>query len=584
MAYKAPKSPRPVPMTKFLGINEAVGETEINWGEAVYQRNFRITKNYKPQKREGWEVFVDPSNSQPSTAGWIGLLNGKTVLVHCSNNNVYEYDYDTQINTSIGTTTGDVNTIILYQETLYFFDGSQIKSYDGTTFGNATPYEPVVEIGGEPDGTGASSFEELNLYTPKVKVSRIGNGTATQFDLLFDVVSVESVTVDGVAATFTFTGPRTVNITSGTPADNAIVLISATVATSNEAVINSNDRAVVFGPNDAQVFIWGADNNTVRFSGLGKPMYFTANAISKVGTDEQPINDMKPINDRLLAFKSDSAKYTFASENPLYLNNVGLNKYEYPFFDMNDRYGGVTTAEIVGQTPYTLDGGAIQKWNYQSVVNNIDPEDISGRIRITLESLDLSTAVTTNYKKRKEYWIVLDSIAYIYNYGTDVFYTFDNIDAKWFFETEDNLYFGSSTGDVRRFTSTALNDNGTAIHARMEMAFTAFGMENWYKSIYFEYFTIAAANRTSLTTGYATDEENDIATEKFTIGYNIFNFGTVNFGEFSFKTNRNPQTESIKSKIKKFIYMKRIFENNELDETLTIISWKPLPQAVKELR
>ena len=82
MAYKPPKPPKPVTLTKWLGINEAAGETEINFGEAVYQRNFRVTKNYKPQKREGWMTFDDQSTSSPNNVAWIGTINSKEVLIY----------------------------------------------------------------------------------------------------------------------------------------------------------------------------------------------------------------------------------------------------------------------------------------------------------------------------------------------------------------------------------------------------------------------------------------------------------------------------------------------------------------------
>ena len=91
----------------------------------------------------------------------------------------------------------------------------------------------------------------------------------------------------------------------------------------------------------------------------------------------------------------------------------------------------------------------------------------------------------------------------------------------------DNVYFGASDGSVKQFDDTFRNDDGVAIVARLELAFTAFGMENWFKSIFFEYFTIAADSRTSLTVKYATDEDNELTTEVFKTGYIIFDFNNL---------------------------------------------------------
>jgi len=583
--YKPPKKPKSQTIWKWLGVNESVGETEIDMGESVYQRNFRITKNYKPQKREGYTEFIDTLSGQPVNQGWIGRLGAKEVLIYDSNGTVYEYNFGTELSSTVSALPDELTDITYFDGKLYLLDGTTIYTYDGTTFASIDGYIPVVEIGGEPDGTGAESFEEINLLQDNVYVWRLGNGSSTQFDLLFDVDAVDSVTVDGVSATYSFVAPRTVTITSGTPADNANVIIECDLGSNSATTIESNTRAVVFGYNESQLFLFGADNNTIYVSGLGDGSYYAVNSFSKVRTPEQPITDLKAINDRLIAFKADSADYTFAQENPLYSTNVGLNKYIYEFFDLNDKYGSLSRAEVVERYPMTLDGGAMQRWSYASVVNNIDPSNISDRIRLSLEDEDLSTAVTFNYKRLKEYWVNIGSIVYIYNYGTDVFYMFDSVQATWFLETDDYIYFGTPTGTIERFEADTLTDNGTAILARLELAFTAYGMEEYLKNIQFIFPTISSADRSSLTIKFATDEDNEEANEAFRDAtYVLFNYGNIDYGSWGYNTNRNPQSETIRTDIRNFQYIKWIFENEEEDETLTIQTFKAKPDAIKERR
>jgi hypothetical protein len=413
-SFVVPDRASPVEVSTWYGVNESVGETEIKLGESVKQTNFRITKNFKPQKREGYKEFISNSAETSINKAWYGTIDGKDVLIYDTDGDVYEYNFGTEGITIIGSM-DTVTDILYFKSLLYFKSATSYKQYDGTTFTDVVGYIPTVEIGGEPDGSGAESFEEINLLTDKVIVERLGDGSSTSFPLLFDVDSVDSVTVDGVSATFTFTSPRTLTITSGTPVDNADVVITCDLNDDQSTTILTNTRLIVFGPNESQLFTWGKDNNTVYYSGLGDATYFPVNSFIYAGTDEKPITDMKPIYDRLIAFKSDSSHYTYVEENSLYEANNGLNKYAYTFYNLNSKYGSLSTAEVIGSTPYTLDGGAIQKWSYQSVVNNVEPTNISDRIRLSLESVDLSSAVTFNYKKLKEYWIAIDGIIYIYN-------------------------------------------------------------------------------------------------------------------------------------------------------------------------
>lgn len=582
MAYSPPKAGKPVTIDKWLGVNEGAGEIEQQLGEAVYQRNFRITKNKKAEKRYGHTTYFDESTASPNNYGWQGTIDSVEVIVCESGLDVYQLDIVNDTSSVIGTVLASV-TDMFYYDSLLFIMADKWYTWDGTTFGEASVYIPTVEIGGEYDGSGAESFEERNLFTDEIIVQRLGDGTNTVFTLLFDVTAVNSVEVDGVAQTFTFSSPRTVTITSGTPADNSLVDIECELGDDLSSSVLDNTNSVLFGADDGQVFLWGADNNTVRFSGLSKPTYFAVSAFSYVGTDDYPINDMKPINDRLIAFKTNEAKYTYAQLNPLYSDNVGLNKYSFEFFNVNDKYGSQSTVEVIEETPISLDGGAFQRWYYQSVVNNVDPSNISDRIRDSLENVDLSTAVTFNYKRLKEYWVNIDDIVYIYNYGTDVFYMFDNIEATWFIETDDNVYYGTNTGEIERFDDS-LNDNGTAILARLELGFTAYGVEDWEKNAFYGWVTLAAKSRTSITVKYATDEDNEATTENFYKKYVLFDYGNIDYGDFSYATNRNPQTNPFKLKIKKFQYIKYIFENEELDEECLLLTWKTKPTMIKEVR
>lgn len=600
MPYIAPKNPKPIELDQWLGVNEAVGETEIKFGEATYSRNFRITKNYKPQKRNGHNTFIDFGDSLPVYGGYETTIGGKRIYLCIHNGNVYEYDLSVETLTTaiadlitegtvtlIGTITNAQTSIFFFESKIYFINGTDYKEYDGTTYQDVVPYVPTIEIGGSPDGTGTENFEELNKLTGKRISRRIGDGSSNAYVLPAEPDSVEDVQVDGVSVAYTWVSGTTVTVTVA-PANLSKVEIYYTIGSGDPTLVTKNRYATVFGKGSAySVFLWGNPDrkNVYLFSGILKANYFPANTEDDVGTDETAITDMQSMQSQMLIFKESSTFSVTADENPAYALNNGLNLYDYVASPLNDKFGSLAydSAQIIGYTPMTLDGGAFQKWSDLYSGIGVDPKNISDRIRLSLESIDLRNAITFNFKRLKEYWVNVDDIVYVYNYGTDVFYMFDNIEALRFTQWESDILF-TSNGSVQRFNEDYKNDDTTAIVARLELAFTAFSMENWYKNIFYGWISIAAGSNTSCNTLYETDDDNINDTEQFPVSYKLFSYKDWNYANFSYATNRNPQTEAFKMKIKKFIYIRFVFENSELDQTLTILNFKVNAVATKEVR
>lgn len=90
--YKPSKSPDPVQTNKWIGVNESVGQTGLGLGEAVRQVNFRITKDYKLQKRPGHKTLINFGNVKDVQGVWEGLVGGKDVFIVVNNGKVYEFN------------------------------------------------------------------------------------------------------------------------------------------------------------------------------------------------------------------------------------------------------------------------------------------------------------------------------------------------------------------------------------------------------------------------------------------------------------------------------------------------------------
>lgn len=593
------KPPKPIEISKFLGINESVGQTEIEVGEAVLSENFRITKNFKPQKRPGHHTFIDFGSVQDVQGVWYGQIASKEIMLVCWNGNVYEYDMTVDTDTTdiadliteltvtiIGTLTDARTSIFWFEGKIYFLNGTDYKEYDGTTYQDVTPYVPTVVIGTPPAG-GGTLFEEINLLTGEKSQQFIGDNASTLYQLAETNIDVDTVlcTVDGVTKTegVDFTVNRTLGQVTFTiaPITDAIVIITwhKDVA-GNPDLVKNHKYAIDFGAsNDTNLFIWGNENekHRFRFSATLEPGYFPVNSFVSCGSDEFAITSLKPQYQSLLVFKQNETKIVRPELNPLFDTNPGLNLFNYPYFDLNEAVGNIASnmVQLIENNPMTLDGFSMWLWASDTgVEDERNAKIVSDRIKLSLEELNLSTAVTFDWQNQKEYWLNIGGVVYIWNYGNDTFYKYTNFDATAYIDVNGIPYYGSESGTVEKISSDFTADGsvlGTNIPCKMKLGFTDFESLELRKSMWSEWVAISPAARTSLDIKFVTDRKNEEESKTFSVKYSFFDFGNIDFSDFDFSTNKNPQPERLRGKIKKFTWLQVIFENNSNDETLTIL-------------
>ena len=574
--FRASKPPEPIEISRFLGINQAVGETEISLGESVVCLNWRITQNYKPQKRTGHKTFIDYNNTKNVQGMWSGTISTKTVLISCNNGKVYEYNFATEINAEIGTLTNAPTTIFYFESKLYFLNGTDYKEYNGTTFQDVDPYIPTVAIGTPPAG-GGTPFEPINLLTGKKKQEFIADGVATAYQLAETGLDADLVTctVDGVTKTETthFTVNRTTGIvTFGTaPADEAEVILGWTkVEAGNADLVKKNKYAMINGPgNDTAVFLWGnpSAKNRRSWSGTLKANYFPVINFTIIGSDEFAITDIKPVQSKQVIFKQERSHSSYPEWN------TTAQAWDYPVFDLNEKVGNKTfnAVQIVNDYPISIHGKSWHHWRSNDIEGELNQDIISERLRESLSTLDLTTAVTFDYQSEKEYWFNVGSNVYIWNYGNDTMYIYSNISGTCFLDINGQIYYGSQ-GTIERFEGTS--DNGVAIDDEIVTGFNAWGNIELRKNSREIFVSILPASQTSLNVYYRTNRQGEWKPISKLIEYRLFDLNSVNFAKFSFATNRNPQTFRRKIRAKKYTYIQFKMTNGKLGETCTILAFK----------
>ena len=581
--YQASLDPKSIEINNFLGLNESIGDTEIKIGEAIYMRNFRITSNYKLEKRTGHTTFIDETQPTKVIQGlWYGKILGVSVLIYACNGNVKKKVMPSGAVSTLGTMTDAKTNIFYFQGKLFLLNGTEYKYYDGTTFGNVTSiaYVPKVATGSPPTG-GGTLLEEINVLTGKKSQEFVGNGVATLYQLVeIGLTSVDSVYVNGVLKTVTT--DYTVDLVNGrvtfvvAPVNLAVVLIAWNKSsTATPSLVTSNRSSILFGPgNDTTVFMWGSTTNPNRrtFSASLDATYFPANNYTDIGSNQYAITDIQPMQGVQIIFKEEQTYYS-----PAEIAVSPLTGYVYPIYDLNYAIGNVCFdgVQVVKNNPVSLHGNSAWEWTSSQVKDERNAKDISIKMPVSFGSLDFTTAVTFDYQKNQELWINVGSMVYVWNYGNDTWCIYDNISANCFLEVDGVVYFGSKVGTIERFEGK-LTDNGTIINAVWKSGFIDFGAYEYKKNSRSMWFSIQPASRTSVSIKCPTNRNNedDPVLKTFTKGYTLFDFETIDFDDFTFETNRNPQAFRIDIKAKKYSYIQFIFSNAQDDETLVFLSFK----------
>ena len=588
-----PKKSSPIEYDKFYGINEAVGETEIKPGEWVKGYNWRVTVNNKPQKRPGKHTFINfgAGNVQ-------GLkefeINSKHILLICWNGKVYEYDLDEETDTTaiadlitegtvteLGTISDKKTSIFWFNEKIYFLNGTDYKQYDGSTYQDVVPYIPTVAIASPPSG-GGTLFEEVNLLTGAKTVLFVGDGSTTEYHLPETDIDTDLVTctVNDVVKTETvdFTVVRSTGIVTFTtaPANEAEVSLTWTkVESGNANLVKNHKYARDYGVgNDTNLFIFGNVNEkrVIRYSGINKANYFPVNSFVAVGSDEYAVTDLMPQYSSLVVFKEDSTKVIRPAPNAEYNDNTGLNPYDFPYYDLNEAVGNIAPnmVQLIDNNPISFFGYSFWQWaSNTSVEDERNAQIVSDRLKLSLESLNLAGAVTHDYVNKKELWINISDIVYIWNYGNDTMYKYDNIQATEFIEIDGDIYYGGN-GTVEHMSELFTDDNEDNILCKIYGGFTDSGSIAFRKVMTREWLQIASATRTGVEVGFLTDEINEEDIEWLEVSYSLFDFDDIDFDDFTFNTNRNPQTEYFKDRLK-YVGLQWVLKNDTNDETCTVL-------------
>lgn len=572
-------------INEFLGINESQeGDTQLRMGEASEMDNWRITPQYHLRVRPG--VKTAWSFEGPVRGLWCGELAGEHRRVAAADGRLWELLED-DVKQQIGTLTDAPTSFFGFEGKLYILNGAEYLAWDG--IGQAAEvegYVPLVVTAAKPTG-GGTQLEPVNRLTARRRVRYSGDGSSLEYMLPESgLSSVDRVEIGGAetASDQWSADPATGIVTfleapeEGT--DN--VEIWYTAASDLRSQVTAMRFAETYnGSTDTRVFLYGDGTNKTLYSGLteeGVPTaeYFPDLYEVAVDSSNTPITGMIKQFSYLMIFKPDGAFAVQYSAVTLVDGTVTAGFYVQP---VNREIGNEAPGQVrsVYNYPRTLYAGNAYDWQMMSTGRDERRAKImSERVAKTLHGADLQKVFCFDNEREQEYYIFLNDTAgtalvhrYHYEDAGDVWYRYTGLRVLSAVRDGEDILFGMADGRVCWFSEEFKSDDGAAIPCCWKSGNMDFGVDCQRKFSSILWVSLKPDSNARLTVTAQTDRQSKHMVKW--VASNLATFSSVDFRHWSFITNRNPQMDRVKLKVKKFTFYKLELSCEENSATTTVL-------------
>ena len=582
---------------EFKGLNENPdGDTNIQTGELSEMRNFRITRDKHLQIRPGtktivslqeaWNTWAEtntPSTDAPRFCGaWHGKVGDAYHTIAAYGGVLFDVDLTGESPTVIGTCTQDDTSFFGFEGNVYLLNGHDYLYWNGAAdaqFSEVAPYVPTIQTATTPGGSG-TALENVNRLTNKRKVVFSPDGEATVFQLPETAIS----SVSGVSGTsISYTTDKTngtVTFTSAPPVGTNTITVTYTKGSGAANEVKRMRFAELFnGTTDSRVFLYGDGTNKTIYSGVelntGRPTaaYFPDLYEASIGEENTPITSIIRHHSRLMVFKTTSA---WSLQHELITLANGAVTAAFYVTPVNRQIGNAAPGQVrlLENNPLTLFEKSVYQWKATSTSGNIVSDAsnagrISDRVGVTLGGFDLPATKTFNRQGENEYWFLYGGNALILNYASNAWYLYNGMPFTEMLEISSEVYGFTDDGRVVHVSRQYRNDDGADIDAYAATGSMDFD-KDWllkYSPMIFVALQPESGARVNVTV--ETNRRSDYPDKVVAAG--ISSFTHVNFGHFSFRTNRKPQVRRVKLKVKKATFYKLIYKSCSASATATVL-------------
>lgn len=417
----------------------------------------------------------------------------------------------------------------------------------------------------------------MNRLTGKRKARFSPDGTATEFHLPEQAITAV-LEVRGTAIPWTLDGPSgVVRFDSPPPRGTNTLSVLYQRDTDQRAEVEHMRFSELYnGLTDSRVFLYGDGSGRTLYSGVdmnrGLPSaeYFPDLYEARVGDVNSPITGMVRHFSRLLVFKPGSTWSIDADRTTLPGGGVTAAFYVRP---VNRTLGcaAIGQADLLENDPLTFENGCAYLWRQMSGGTGEDRMAVrlSDRVRETFSKFVPEEIRTFHSRTQREFWVLWNGQAAIYNYAVDAWYLYDAVPFLAMAEVENRLYGFRENGDMVELSHQFRSDDGTEICALAETGAMDFERDYQQKYSPLLYVTLKPETGGRVAVTVETNRRGDYPEKVVSAG--LSNFTHADFQHWSFGTNRKPQVRRVKLKVKKAAFYKLLFKSCSASATATVL-------------
>ena len=577
----------------FLGVDFTSSPIEVDKKRSPNAVNM-INNNGYNETRNGYEI-IKKLDSRINGIWNIDIPNEEILLVHAGTK-LYKIDSNfKEVEELLNDLNDERSTGIYFSDYLTIFDGKRAIIYGNTEndykaeYIDEIGYIPTTSVGRDSSG-GGTDYEKVNLMSPyrintflteMVETTINGelqNNPQTVFKLddtnIDSVELVEILTENGNWDVLksdkyqvdTITGQVTLSEAPGeSPVlgrDNVSIKYKKNIL-ENTNKINKCDIATLFGydGNNNRIFVAGNREfpNYDFFCEQDDPTYWPDENFTKIGTE--PIVSYSRLTDGSLSIhkKQSDTDCTVYYRTSNMLNNLEV----FPLKDGVKNVGCISkycNCNLVNDPLFLSDQGV-----FSCIGNNGEKYAqqrsyyVNGKL---IKEKNLEDAVATSFLGK--YYLAINNHVYVAdsrylsyprNAKTEQYqyewWYWDNLPIRVFFTWNNELYFGTSNGNICKFNNRYI-DNNKEIKSYWETPFLELNNTQTAKTIKDITLILNPNVSSDITLGYELD---DGRTEIISKNYHNLD-------------NDFPKTIQEKEKIKKFMFIK-FYMKNETKSKMT---------------
>lgn len=580
---------------EFLGLNENPdGDTNLKTGELSEMQNFRITRDKHLQVRPGtrtllslaaaWEAWAAEHGVQNTASprfcgAWEGMVGEERHVLAAYGGLLLDVSIGAAEAKVVGTATEEETFFFGFAKKVYLLNGHEYKVWDGSgEFADVEGYVPMVQTATTPEGSG-TLLENVNRLTGKRRVQFSPDGEATTFQLPETAVdAILSVEGTDVAWSTDIAKGQVLFETAPARGINTVTVTYRKGEGSRDEVCRMRYAELFNGAVDSRVFLYGDGSNRCIYSGLDSSGAATAEYFpdlyeAAVGEANTAITGMVRHYSRLMVYKEGSAWSVQYGTEELESGAVTAAFYVLP---INRQFGNDAPgqARLLENDPITLDGKNIYQWKATSTsgyinVSNTNAKHFSEKVSATVKSFTARDVKTFNRKSEQEFYFLHGDTALIYNYGADAWYKYTDFAFRCLMELDGELYGFRPDGGVVHISRSHHSDDGAEIHARAATGSMDFGRDWQMKYSPMIWVAILPESNARINVTVESNKRSDYPGK--TVAASLSTFKHVDFNHFSFRTNRKPQVDRLKLKVKKATYYKLIYKSDSSSATATVL-------------